>query len=96
MYKWKDQNGESLELHDVVIDVDNNLGGFITADEAGVPMFYATHQLKYEWVPLDNKGPKEMYMKPLFDNSKSKWYWRKHHYILEHIIKGEKDEFQHK
>lgn len=95
MYKWKDQYGAPLEFGDTVIDVDNNLGGYITTDEAGVPCFFMTHVLKYSWEPLDNKGPNEMYMRPLFDNTKSKWYWRRHHYILDHIVKGDRNEFRH-
>ena len=94
MYKWKDQYGAPLELGDNVIDVDHDLGGYITTDEAGTPVFFATHKLKCYWEPLDNKGPNEMYMKPLFDNTKSKWYWRRHHYILDNILKGDRNEFR--
>lgn len=94
-YPWKDQYGELLEVGDNVIDIENNLGGYITTDEFGVPVIYMTHKVvNGSWRMIDNKGPKEMYIKPLFNTKKSRLYWYLHHHVLKHIIKGEKDEFK--
>lgn len=94
-YPWKDMYEQPLELGDNVIDLINHLGGVITTDEFGVPCIYMTHQMSNgSWKRVDNKGPKEMYMKPLFNTKKSRLYWYFHRYILNHIIKGEENEFQ--
>ena len=60
--------------------------GYIEYDARIVPCIHVTAEYKCDtWVAVDNKGPKEAYQRSLFDETKSKFYWWRHKYLLPHI-----------
>ena len=85
-YPWKDSMGRLLTIGDTVIDEKNMREGYIEYDARIVPCIHVTAEYKCDtWVAVDNKGPKEAYQRSLFDETKSKFYWWRHKYLLPHI-----------
>ena len=87
-YPWKDRYGMEIELGDIVQDFAYSIIGYIELNSRGVPCIHVTmkyHCADNKWETLDNKGPIEAYQLRLFDESKSKFYWWRHHYQLPYI-----------
>ena len=86
-YPWCDTYGNLIEEGDLVEDLDRLIIGYIEINSRGVPCIHTTmtYCRMYAWQPLDNKGPIEAYQKELFDETKSKFYWWRKHYVLSNI-----------
>lgn len=85
--KWRDVNGKRLNIGDVVEDFDRRVIGLVT-EANGLPCIQMQKQFRTDclgYVPLDNCGPKEAYIRGLVDRHTKFWWWL-HRYTLNVLI----------
>ena len=96
---WYSSDGKQLEPGSIVWDTERKIIGKIIIWDDCKPYIFIKEEKNPEtgrYQQVDNKGPNEMYLRPLYPK-KSKPYWILHHYCIPNIIllEGEKNETQY-